>query len=85
MGWDHLWSKVKFVNSCENLPWNGSIAKYMYGLCDVQREDQQQFWSSYSPEFGGLIASKQAQVSKSIGERFKSKWMVYCAEYVTVY
>ena len=36
MGHDHLWSKVKFINSRENIPWNGPMAKYMYKLCDVQ-------------------------------------------------
>ena len=73
MGCDHLWSKVKFINSCENIPWNGPMAKYMYKLCDVQNSEQQEFWLNYSPELRGIIASKRAQVCKSIGERFKSK------------
>ena len=73
MGCDHLWSKVKFINSCENIPWNGLMAKYMYKLCEIQKSEQQEFWLNYSPELGGVIASKRAQVCKSIGERFKSK------------
>ena len=73
MGRDHLWSKVKFINSHENIPWNGPMAKYMYKQCDVQKSEQQEFWMNYSPELRGLIASKRAQVCKSIGEWFKSK------------
>lgn len=74
MGREHLWSKVKFINSYEKLSWNGAMAKFMYKLCDIQRDDRKDFWDAYSPELRGLIGSKRAQVSKSIGERFKSKY-----------
>jgi len=73
MGHDHLWSKVKFINSRENIPSNGAMAKYMYKLCNAQKLEQQKFWLKYSPELRGLIVSKRAQVCKSIGERFKTK------------
>lgn len=70
---EHLWSKVKFINSHEKLPWDGAMTKYMYKLCEVKREDRKDFWAAYSPELHGLIGSKRAQVSKSIGEQFRSK------------
>ena len=74
MGRDYLWSKVKFINTKEKLKWNGKMAGLMYKLCDVHKEDQEEFWRTHCPELRSLIGAKQAQVSKSIGERFKSKY-----------
>jgi len=74
MGRYYLWSKVKFINSKEKLEWNGRMARLMYKLCDVHKEDQEEFWRTHSPELRSLIGSKRAQISKSIGERFKSKY-----------
>ena len=43
MGRDYLWSKVKFIDTKEKLEWNGKMARLMYKLCDVPKEDQEEF------------------------------------------
>ena len=43
MGRDHLWSKVKFINSKKKLEWTCRMARLMYKLCDVHKEDKEKF------------------------------------------